>query len=260
MAAPSPRTLEGLRTRFDKIYDSYVIGAGFCESDEYYRLEKERYWRSVTLLRCLDFPVPAKILEIGGGQMALLCKLLFDDDCRVGDISQQYVAPLRNVGIEHVNFNLMDPEASKKIKDQFDVIVLLEVIEHIPLPAHVIIERIKPLLKRNGLLFLTTPNLFRLRNLIRMALGIEFLDRFTIPQSGEGLGHQLEYTADHLRWQLVRAGMEIVTLSHDSLGRGGHSLRARYARKLLAPFNLRPIWRDGLVAAARVIDRDNGHD
>ena len=252
--APSPRSLEGLRPRFDKTYDSYVVGGGFCESDEYYRIEKERYWRSLRLLCRLDFPAPAKILEIGGGQLALLCKLLFDDDCRVADISEQYVAPLRRVGIEHTTFNLMEAEASKKINDQFDVIILLEVIEHIPQPGHVVIERIKPLLKQNGLLFVTTPNLFRLRNLIRMALGVEFLDRFTIAQPGQGLGHQLEYSADHLRWQLERAGMQILMLTHDSLSHGGHSLKARFARRLLAPLNLRPIWRDGLIAAARLAD------
>jgi SAM-dependent methyltransferase len=250
--APSPRSLEGLRPRFDMIYDSHIIGGGFCESDEYYRIVKERYWRSLGLLCRLDFPTPAKILEIGGGQMALLCKLLFNDDCTVADISQQYVAPLRKVGIEHTTFNLMDPEASKKINDQFDVIILLEVIEHIPLPGHVVFEHIKPLLKQDGLLFLTTPNLFRLRNLIRMALGVEFLDRFTIAQQGQGLGHQLEYSADHLRWQLERASMEIVMLTHDTLSHGGHSLTARIGRRVLAPFNLRPKWRDGLVAAARI--------
>jgi hypothetical protein len=248
--SPGPRSLEGLRSRFDEIYDSHIVGAGFCESDEYYRIEKERYWRSLRLLCRVDFPATAKVLEIGGGQLALLCKMLFNDDCTVADISQQYIAPLQKVGIKHVIFNLMEPESAGSIKEQFDLVILLEVIEHIPLPGHVVIERIKPLLRQSGLLFMTTPNLFRLRNLIRMALGIEFLDRFTIAKPGQGLGHQLEYSADHLRWQLAQAGMGVVMLTHDSLSHGGHSLKARLARKLLAPFNLRPIWRDGLVAVA----------
>lgn len=87
-----------------------------------------------------------------------------------------------------------------------------------------------------------------------MAAGIEFLDRFQTPQDGEGLGHQLEYSADHLRWQLERAGMEAVMMKHDELGRVGHSLKPRLGRKLLAPLRLRPIWRDALVAAARKRD------
>jgi 2-polyprenyl-3-methyl-5-hydroxy-6-metoxy-1,4-benzoquinol methylase len=225
------------------------VGGGFFETDEYYRFEKERYWRSLELLCKLNIKASARILEIGGGQLALLCKSLFDDDCTVADISQKYAAPLQKAGLEVVILNLMENEAVK-IGD-YDVIILLEVIEHIPLPGHIVFERIKPLLKPSGLIFLTTPNLFRIRNLIRMIRGVEFLDRFTVPQAGQSLGHQLEYSANHLRWQLERAGMQIVMLEHDSMGRTGHSFTARLARRLLAPFDLRPVWRNGLVAAAR---------
>jgi hypothetical protein len=244
------RRLGDLRAQFDEIYDTCIVGGGFVESDEYYKNDKERYWRSLELLCRLDIPMPARMLEIGGGQLALLCKKLFGDDCTVADISQEYAAPLRKSGINLVTFDLMKPEGSK-IPGEFDVVILLEVIEHIPLPAYVVFERIKPLLNARGLVFLTTPNLFRIRNVIRMFLGIEFLDRFMIPQPGKGLGHQLEYSANHLRWQLERAGMEVLMLKQDSLGRTGHSAKARLARKLVTPLELRPIWRDGLAAAAR---------
>ena len=240
-----------LRSRFDEVYNRCIIGAGFVESDEYYRLEKERYWRSFELLCKLNLPAPADVLEIGGGQLAVLRKEVFGDKCVVGDISHDYRAPLQKVGIESMIFNLMD-SAISEVGRKFDVVILLEVIEHIPLPPYVVFERIKKLLKPDGLLFLTTPNLFRVRNLIRMFLGIEFLDRFMLPRPGEGLGHQLEYSAEHLQWQFERAGMEIVTLAHDSLGHIGHSRKTKLARTLTAPLEkLRPKWRDGLVAIAR---------
>ena len=246
------RSLDGLRKRFDEVYDSRIVGGGFFESDNYYRQEKERYWRSLELLCELNIAAPAKILEIGGGQMAVLCKALFEDDCTVGDVSQRYVAPLRNAGIELRTIDLMAPDTNDVV-EQFDVVLLLEVIEHIPLPAHVVVEGIKPFLKPQGILFLTTPNLFRMRNLVRMLLGVEFLDHFTMPQPGQGLGHQLEYSAKHLRWQLERAGLAVEMLVHDSMGRTAHSLGARMARSLLAPLDLRPIWRNGLAAAARKV-------
>lgn len=250
--AVAQRHLERLRTQFDGVYDACIVGGGFFESDEYYKFEKERYWRSLELLCQLNIATPSRILEIGGGQLALLCKKLFGDDCTVADISQKYISPLRNSDIELKTFNLMSPEAGT-IGEEFDVVILLEVIEHIPLPAYIVMERIKPLLKTSGIVFLTTRNLFRIRNLIRMVLGVEFLDRFMIPQAGQALGHQLEYSANHLQWQLERAGMEILMLRQDSLGRTGHSVKARLARKLLAPLELRPVWRDGLAAAARKI-------
>jgi len=245
------RPIGSLRSEFDKIYDSRIVGGGFMEADEYYKLEKERYWRSLELLCQLDIPHPARILEIGGGQLAVLCKLLFGDDCTVADISQTYIAPMQEADIRFVTFSLLNSKPNA-IADEFDVVILLEVIEHIPLPGYVVIERIKQFIRPGGIFFLTTRNLFRLRNLGRMILGIEFLDHFTLPSyEGHGLGHQLEYSAKHLGWQIQRAGMEIVMLKEDNLGARGHSIKARLARTLMAPLALRPIWRDGLVAVAR---------
>ena len=245
------RSTRDIRSRFDEIYDSCIVGAGFAESDQYYKLEKERYWRSLRLLCSLDIATPARLLEIGGGQMAVLFKKLFDDDCVVADLSERYVSPLRKEGLRFVKFNLLHPETAK-FEDEFDIVVLLEVIEHIPVPAHVIFEGIKRFMRPNSILFLTTPNLFRIRNLVRMFFGMNFLDHFDIPDSDRGLGHQLEYSADHLRWQLERAGMQIIMLKYDELGHVGHSFKARVGRALSTPLQqLRPLWRDGLVAAAR---------
>lgn len=244
------RSVELQRKKFDHLYDSSIIGAGFFESDDYYKFDKERYWRSLQIFSELSVPSPARMLEIGGGQMAVLCKNLFSDDCVVGDISDKFIAPLNQQSIQSIRCNLME-EHHSEAAEQFDVVVLLEVIEHLPVPPYVIFERIKRFMKPHGIMFLTTPNLFRLRNLIRMTLGIEFLDRFMLPSAEQGLGHQLEYSADHLRWQIEHAGMKVVVLEHDELGRIGHTRKAQLVRRLLAPLRVRPIWRDGLVAVAQ---------
>jgi SAM-dependent methyltransferase len=248
------QSIRDIRPRFDEIYDSCIVGAGFAESDQYYKLDKERYWRSLELLCELDIPTPARLLEIGGGQLALLFKKLFNDDCVVADLSERYISPVRREGLSFFQYNLLNPQSCVR-QNEFDVVVLLEVIEHIPVPAHVVFERIKRFMRPNGILFLTTPNLFRLRNLVRMFFGVEFLDHFDIPDSDRGMGHQLEYSEHHLKWQLERAGMEIIMLKHDELGRVGHSFKARLGRALSAPLQLRPMWRDGLVAAARKTSR-----
>ena len=186
--------------------------------------------------------------------MAVLCKNLFEDECVVGDISDKFCAPLNRQSIPFVECNLMCQEFPEA-KEQFDVVILLEVIEHLPVPPYVIFERIKKFMKAGGVMFITTPNLFRLRNLARMVLGIEFLDRFMLPSAGQGLGHQLEYSAEHLRWQLEHADLDVICIDHEELGHVGHSLGARFARKLLSPLTLRPVWRDELVAVAKKRDR-----
>lgn len=244
------RTKNLLRSDFDRIYDSRILNAGFTESNEYYIADKERYWRSLQLFSQLSVPHPSKILEIGGGQMAILCKFLFGDDCAVGDVSSEFFGPVEKQGIHCIECNLMEDEFDAA-HEQFDVVLLLEVIEHLPVPAYVIFEKLKTFLKPGGILFLTTPNLFRLRNMFRMILGVEFLDRFMLPEPNQGLGHQLEYSANQMQWQIERAALNAVLLEHDELGRVGHSPKARLARKLLSPLTLRPIWRDGLVAAAQ---------
>jgi len=235
------------RQKFDAIYDSYIIQDGFSETAEYYRIEKPRFRRSLELLCGLGILESANLLEIGGGQLAIVVNKLFGTSCSVADISDRYVAPLTKAGVGFFEYNLLEnPPADRQAR--YDVVVLLEVIEHVPAPAAVVLERLKRFLKPKGVIFLTTPNLFRLRNLTRMILGVEFLDHFMIPRPGELPGHQLEYSADHLRWQIARANMTTVLLEHDEFGRTGHSFATRMARTLLAPLTLRRKWRDGLVA------------
>jgi hypothetical protein len=97
------RPAERLGSQFDSVYDSRIVEAGFFETAEYYRMEKERYRRSLQLFCQLNVPAPASILEIGGrGQMAVLCKELFGDHCTVADISQEFSSPLQKAGIELV--------------------------------------------------------------------------------------------------------------------------------------------------------------
>src|SRR5690242_16060899 len=82
-----------LRKSFDAHYDSSIIGGGFVESDDYYRVERERYWRSLQLLGNCEIQSPASILEIGGGQLALLRKKLFGDHTVVADVNSNHISP-----------------------------------------------------------------------------------------------------------------------------------------------------------------------
>jgi len=244
------RTAQLTRSAFDAVYDGFVGPGGFHELDSYYTISRERYWRTLGYLAQIDAPRPAKLLDIGGGQFAILATKLFGDEATIGDIGDDYRAPADAAGVEFTVCNLLedDPPA---FKEGFNVIVLAEVIEHLPVPPYLILTKLRSWLKPGGALLLTTPNLFRLRNVVRMLRGRDPFDTFMLPRPGISLGHQTEYSAAHLGWHIREAGFELERMEHDQLGATGFSWRARVARKLLAPLRIRKAWREGLVAVAR---------
>jgi 2-polyprenyl-3-methyl-5-hydroxy-6-metoxy-1,4-benzoquinol methylase len=129
---------------------------------------------------------------------------------------------------------------------------MAEVIEHVPRPPHLVFADLKECLRPGGTLVITTPNLYRFRNRVRMALGQPIFDHFRYPQMDRPLGHFLEYSREQIEWHLREAGFEIRLSRLDQLDYGGASAGARLARQALRPLLwLRPLWRDSLVFLAR---------
>lgn len=238
------------RSAFNQVYDQFVRPGGFHELNSYYERSRERYFLTLRYLADLDLPDPAKLLDVGGGQFAILASKVFGDEGTVGDIGDAYRAPADAAGVDFTVCNLLDDDPPS-FKGAFDVIVLAEVVEHLPVPPYLILSKVRTWLKPGGVLLLTTPNLFRLRNLARMVLGQDPFDLFMMPRDEVSLGHQTEYSARHLAWHIKEAGFVIEKLEHDQLGQTGFSWKARVARKLVAPLQLRKAWREELVAVAR---------
>jgi hypothetical protein len=99
------------------------------------------------------------------------------------------------------NLALEDPPEGR----QFDAIFFSEVIEHLPVPGHIALGRLRKLPRPGGLLLRSTPNLYRLRKAFFLLTGRPLFDHSDLPGTGSG-GHVLEYSAEHLAWQLERAG------------------------------------------------------
>lgn len=101
------------------------------------------------------------MLDIGGGQLAYLAAALWGDNGCVADVQEGCFSELREAGIDAFRWNLAveDPPTQHR----FDAVFFSEVIEHLPVPGHIALRRLRMLLRPGGLLLCSTPNLYRLR-------------------------------------------------------------------------------------------------
>jgi len=235
---------------FDAVYDSFVGPGGFLEPGDYYLLSRDRYIQTLRYVAQIDLPERPRMLDIGGGQMAILTSKLLGFDAVLGDINQDFREPADKAGIGFTKCNLLDDDPPE-FKGAFDLITLAEVVEHMPVPPYVVLRKVRTWLKPGGALLLTTPNMFRLRNIIMMMRGRDPFDRWRLPDGDVVLGHQTEYSAGHLAWQIREAGYTLERMEHDQLGHSGFSWKARMGRRLLKPLMMRKIHREELVAVAR---------
>ena len=246
---PGPAPAAPTRAEFDRVYDAEILGRHFVEYPEYYALSRERYRRALERFAGLDIGPGARLLDIGGGQFAILAQRLLGCHGVVGDVTRRAEAEVRAAGLDFVTCDLMAEDLD--LGEPFDAIVLLEVIEHLPVPPYVVFERLARALVPGGVLFLTTPNGYRIRNVLYMLANRRILDRYRYPGPGEAMGHQAEYTLEQMVWQVERAGLELVLARQVDDGWPGASRGARIARRLTRVLDLVPHLRNGLALAAR---------
>ncbi|MGB6295168.1 MAG: class I SAM-dependent methyltransferase [Rivularia sp. (in: cyanobacteria)] len=92
----------------------------------------------------------------------------------------------------------------------FDIILFCEIIEHLLIDPVKVLKEIKRILKPNGALILTTPNVSRLENVAKMIAGVNIYD----PYSGYGPygRHNREYNKHELYLLLKYLGFKIDTM------------------------------------------------
>ena len=102
----------------------------------------------------------------------------------------------------------------------FDVVLFCEMLEHLLMDPVAVLRQIHRVLRPNGVLVLTTPNVCRLDNVLSMVHGANIYD----PYSGFGPygRHNREYTRHELHRLLEFAGFEV----DYSLTADGHRSRA----------------------------------
>lgn len=236
------------KKKFDAVYDELICQGTFNESPEYYPRYRSRYQALLQEYLAYTPTAPQRVLDIGGGQLALLCRTLWNDDADAVDIGGPHLDYLESKGVKTAKWNLCTDE--QYFQAEFDFIFFSEVIEHIPIPGHIILEKLKLALKPGGIIICSTPNLYRLRNVVYMLLGKRIYDYFRMPDE-QGLGHVLEYSIDHLQWQFEEAGFQVDQLKYCQMHHLPENKMFRLMYLMGSPLFLVPRFRDNLVAIAQ---------
>ncbi|WP_013322742.1 class I SAM-dependent methyltransferase [Gloeothece verrucosa] len=245
----SPIKITIKKDEFNKAYEQTVIKNNFFEVSSYYENYRPRYFNTLKFIEKFTLPESPKILEISGGQISLLLKEMFNFDCTVADVNDQYKQGIIDQGINFLVCDLLHDDIL--VESYYDLIVMCEVIEHLPVPPNLILEKLKKYLKPGGWLILTTPNFYRFRNLVRMITGTPIFCPFFQPRRGEAIGHFIEYSKENLQWSLEKAGFKSVQIEYRQLDFSGATLLTKLARIIISPLFIRPLWRDNLVANAQ---------
>jgi len=239
--------------KFDLIHTEFINQSPFAVhfgSPDYYSRYRSRYKTLIKRFCSLAPAAPVDVLDIGGGQLAVLCKKLWADRACVADI---------NVGghcLIMCDLKRCEQCVGTCVKreqpfvEQFDFIFFSEVLEHLPLPGHVVLERLRRALKPGGTLICSTPNFYRLRNLVYLALGMRIYDYFRMP-ADRSLEHVIEYSRDHLQWQFEKAGFKNCSVEHCQTHLGPTNPIFRSISWIAFPLFLVPRFRNNLLAIGR---------
>jgi SAM-dependent methyltransferase len=196
-------------------------GFNVDERNNYLNFSLDRFMKTLEL-----FPEGindrSRLLELGASPyfMSLLIKKYYN--CRLdfanyfgesGNIKAKEVLASEKYGQRHdvafKHFNVEKEEFPYKPKS-FDLVLFCEIIEHLTVdPVHPIVQ-INRLLDRGGYMIITTPNVLRYENLLKLIMGKNVHDHY----SGYGAygRHNREYTPDELRLLVESLGFRVVKL------------------------------------------------
>lgn len=196
--------LDGWEQSYDVgAYDYYRSRAGLQREDLYDDLTTSRLQAILGRLR--RSVVADKVLDVGCGEGQLvLAGREMGLDARGIDVSEPAIEVCQAHGLPCRVTDLFSPELDG---ERFDIITLVETIEHVPHPV-AFLDRTRTLLAPGGVVWLTTPNFYSLGKRILggkwAVLAPEHLSYFT-PGSLEHVSHTAGYRDTTIRSRTISA-------------------------------------------------------
>ena len=207
------------QTLLDFVKSVRVSGAPLAEMQNYASQDFRRFVYTLGLVQKLD----GKCLELGANPYftTMLLKFFTKLDLRLANFfgkdlkgieiqTVEYTSPIDkkpyHFDFEYQHFNI-ENDAFPYADNTFDIVIFAEIIEHLLNDPCKVLREIKRVLKTNGTLILTTPNVARLENVARLVSGTNMYD----PYSGYGAygRHNREYNVHELVTLLKYEGFDI---------------------------------------------------
>jgi SAM-dependent methyltransferase len=180
---------------------------------------RRRFWETLNAMAILLEGQPApRVLDFGISVFLWFYRRVFPglelvtSDRPVGPAQQAFFEfGSRNAGaVAHVTADLADPgflsDAVRAAFGTFDLILLTEVIEHLPAHPVRVLRPLLELLRPGGRLYLTTPNCFSRHHLERIAGRINPQPVFPFDGNGDGAHHYREMAMPELLEFVAEAG------------------------------------------------------
>ena len=134
--------------------------------------------------------------------------------------------------------------------NEFDVILFCDVLEHIIVKPLDIFSKLKDILKKDGILLITTPNAVRLINFAHMIEGYNFFDRYHTNNGVYGR-HNREFTITEIEKILIENKFKIIY--SETLDRYNYNETSMFVDSYDTQVRL-PYTRDSLIKILKAIN------
>ena len=183
-----------------------------AESLEYVSYHSVRFAENLNLVRnaLLRIPEtrPARILDIGPHFLTRCMNHFFGDAIVINTLGYFFHGMVpADIVDEHQEFDLNNAQFPTKwisYREQHDIIVMAEVIEHLHTAPVRVLKFLRSLMKDDGTLIVQTPNAVSWNRRVKLILGRNPYEE--IRESVDNPGHFREYTEKELRSYCVDSG------------------------------------------------------
>jgi 2-polyprenyl-3-methyl-5-hydroxy-6-metoxy-1,4-benzoquinol methylase len=201
-------------------YGLYTSAADIKEAEWLFLDDRNlnRYFETLDVIP--DLPSSAHVLEIGAGPSHMSILVSRNSECHItvcdlpeaiGFWGNRYA----ELGFQSLTLDLASPPYAIP-NEQFDLVLLCEVVEHLTLRPSLVLENIRHCLKPGGYIIVTTPNVAGLRSLYMILRGRSIHPPLDAIPSGSSVNypHIREYTLSEMAGEMYRSGYELIHYAH----------------------------------------------